>query len=131
MKTCFDCQHFSVCSWRQAQFNESRDFIIFDKCVEKLHELYGVMGEACRHFLAYPAEPDFKENWFKIATKTYEEQITKLVEEGMPEENARLIGFREAVLSAVKSESFLSLAKQVPILEAKIAELERKFGLQV
>lgn len=128
-RSCFDCQHYSVCAWRtthntlSTQFLDNSDRVAEGLAIEKLHATYQLMAASCRHFLAHLKEPDFKENWFKIATRIYGEQVKLLIADGMEEENARHVAFREAVLAAVKSESFLSLARQVPILEDKLNAL--------
>jgi len=124
-RSCMNCQHYSCCAWRRAQHDLSSRFLKVED-IEILHKLYDFMGMRCQFFLAPVQEPAFKDNWFKIAATTYEDEVKRLVADGMPEENARLVAFREAVLAAVQSEDFLSLARQVPILEAKLAEYETR-----
>lgn len=128
-RSCFDCQHYSVCAWRISHnkvstgFLDSRNRETEALAIEKFIESYKLMASACRFFLGRDKEPEFKENWYKIAAKTYDDEVKRLIDDGMEESNARHVAFREAVLAAVKSESFLTLARQVPVLEARINEL--------
>lgn len=123
MKSCLSCQHYSVCSSRRAQHEASVGFIRGED-LQVLHDTYNRMGEKCLYYLAQVPEPEFKDDWFKIARTTYRQKISELTAAGMPEDSALLCAFREAILAAVKSDNFLSLARQVSILHERLAQFE-------